>query len=523
MLAHENFATNAPARDGGDSMQEQQTLGQRPTMAVVNPIIRLHEADNVVVARVTLLPGTSVRLVDGGPADSAGAQGRGPQDRAGEPVRKYDQIIGFATAAIAPGEHVHVQNLGMGDFAKDHAYGADAKPTDAVPQPATFEGIASYGRVATRNYIGILTSVNCSAHTASLIADAFRRNPFTGYEPLAEFPNVDGVVALTHKTGCGMAARGGIQLLRRTLAGYARHPNFSHVIVLGLGCEVNQISELLREHRLSDRSATWISRAWAASARPWRPGSPSCGGCLGVQPGQPADRSGSSPQSRPAMWWLGRVFRGFSKPGARRRQRSRGAERRHRDPCRDDRDVWCRAPFHASRGQPRSWRKARRPHAVVEEYTHKHGEEINANPSPGNKAGGLTTIIEKSLGAMAKAGSTNLVDVVKYAEPVTQKGFVCMDTPGFDPVAATGQVAGGANSSASPPAAAACSAANPRRRSRSRPIRLCFSAWRRTWTSTAAQSWMAMRRCRGWTAHLRAHPAGRLGRTEQERAIRCRF
>ena len=99
----------------------------------------------------------------------------------------------------------------------------------------------------------ILTSVNCSAHTASLIADAFKRNPFTGYEPLAEFPNVDGVVALTHKTGCGMAAGEGLQLLRRTLAGYARHPNFSHVIVLGLGCEVNQISEMLREHKLTDR------------------------------------------------------------------------------------------------------------------------------------------------------------------------------------------------------------------------------------------------------------------------------
>ena len=107
--------------------------------------------------------------------------------------------------------------------------------------------------MATRNYIGILTSVNCSAHVAGLVADAFKRHPFTGFEPLQDYPNVDGVVALTHKTGCGMAAGEPLQLLRRTLAGYARHPNFSHVIVLGLGCEVNQIGELLREHKLTDR------------------------------------------------------------------------------------------------------------------------------------------------------------------------------------------------------------------------------------------------------------------------------
>ena len=208
-------------------MQEQQTMPQRPNMAVVNPIIRLHEADNVVMARATLLPGTAVG--DGVITAQRIPPGHKVAVRRieeGELVRKYNQIIGFATQAIAPGEHVHVQNMGMGDFAKDYAYGVDAKPTDYVPEPATFEGIVRPdGRVATRNYIGILTSVNCSAHTASLIADAFKRNPFTGYEPLAEFPNVDGVVALTHKTGCGMAAGEGLQLLRRTLAGYARHPN----------------------------------------------------------------------------------------------------------------------------------------------------------------------------------------------------------------------------------------------------------------------------------------------------------
>jgi altronate hydrolase len=152
----------------------------------------------------------------------------------GEPVRRYGQVIGFATGPIAPGRHVHVHNYGMGDFAKDYAYGADARPTESIDPPASFMGIRRPdGRVATRNYIRILTSVNCSAHVAGLIADVFRRNPFTGHDPLAEFRNVDGVVALTHKSGCGMAEGDPLTLLRRTLAGYARHANFSHVVALG--------------------------------------------------------------------------------------------------------------------------------------------------------------------------------------------------------------------------------------------------------------------------------------------------
>src|SRR4051794_40891760 len=142
----------------------------------------------------------------------------------------------------------------MGDFAKDYAFGVDVIPTPNFDLPATFEGIRRPdGRVATRNYIGILTSVNCSAHVAGMVADVFKRNPFMGYEPLADYPNVDGVVALTHKTGCGMSAREPPNLLRRTPSGYARHPNFSHVIVLGLGCEVNQIGGLIQEQRLADR------------------------------------------------------------------------------------------------------------------------------------------------------------------------------------------------------------------------------------------------------------------------------
>ena len=172
----------------------------------------------------------------------------------GEPVRRYGQIIGFATIPIAPGQHVHTQNCGMGDFAKDYAFGVDVTPTPNFDLPATFEGIRrSDGRVATRNYIGILTSVNCSAHVAGMVADIFKKNPFTGDNPLADFPNVDGVVALTHKTGCGMTQDEPLALLRRTLGGYARHANFSAVVVLGLGCEVNQIGGLMQEQKLAGR------------------------------------------------------------------------------------------------------------------------------------------------------------------------------------------------------------------------------------------------------------------------------
>jgi altronate hydrolase len=401
-----------------------------------------------VIARATLLPGTPVG--DGVTATQRIPPGHKVAVRAikqGEPVRKYDQIIGFATKAIAPGEHVHVDNLGMGDFVKDYAYGVDAKPTEFFPEPAMFQGIVRPdGRVATRNYIGILTSVNCSAHVAGLVADAFKRNPFTGNDPLAEFPNVDGVVALTHKTGCGMAAGEALQLLRRTLAGYARHPNFSHVVVLGLGCEVNQIGEMLREHKLTDRIRNMDIQSMGGTRRTVEAGlafvrevlkesnevsrqpvpvrhlmvALQCGGSDGY----------SGVSANPALGVASDlVVRNGGTVILSETTETYGAEH-----------LFTRRAVSREVGEKlvelMHW---------WEEYTHKHGAEINANPSPGNKAGGLTTIIEKSLGAMAKAGSTNLIDVVKYAEPVTKSGFVFMDTPGFDPVAATGQVAGGAN------------------------------------------------------------------------------
>src|SRR3981189_205826 len=195
------------------------------------PVIRLHPDDGVLIARSSLPPGMVV-------AEGVTTAERIPAGHKG------------AVKPIAVGQHVHTQNCGMGDFAKDYAFGVDVKAVPNFDMPATFDGIRRPdGRVATRNYIGILTSVNCSAHVAGMVADVFKKNPFTGDNPLADFPNVDGVVALTHKTGCGMTQDEPLTILRRTLGGYARHANFSAVVVLGLGCEVNQIGGLMQEQK----------------------------------------------------------------------------------------------------------------------------------------------------------------------------------------------------------------------------------------------------------------------------------
>ena len=413
----------------------------------LSPVIRLHPRDGVVVARHALPPGSVVEGVTVLDRVPAGHKLAVRPHGAGEPVLKYGQVIGVATAAIAPGRHVHVHNLGMGDFARDYAFGADVVETTLAAVPASFEGIRrSDGRAATRNYVGILTTVNCSAHVADMVADAFKRNPFIGRDPMAEFPNVDGVVALTHKTGCGMASGEPLRLLRRTLAGYARHPNFSHVVVVGLGCEVNQIGGLLKEHGLDGRVRNMDIQALGGTRKAVEAGMafvrevvaeandvrreavPASELVVALQCGGSDGYSGVS--ANPALGVASdMVVRNGGSVILSETTETYGAEH-----------LFTRRAV-----RPEVGRKLVDLMAWWEDYTRKAGSEIDANPSPGNKAGGLTTILEKSLGAMAKAGSTNLVDVVRYAEPVTSKGFVFMDTPGYDPVSATGQVAGGAN------------------------------------------------------------------------------
>lgn len=407
--------------------------------------IRLHPNDDVVIARVEIPGGTTVTRENVRAAERipAGHKLAARDIAEGRPVKRYDQIIGFATRAIRAGEHVHVHNLAMGDFERDYAYCAEVKPVDYVAEPATFEGIVrDDGRVATRNYIGILTSVNCSATVARMIADHFRNR-------LDAYPNVDGVVALTHKSGCGMASEGEpIDVLRRTMAGYARHPNFFAVQVVGLGCEANQLNNLLSVHQLkrSDKLAAYtiqekggtmkavregISRIEAllpAANRVVRQRVPASKLVLGLQCGGSDGYSGIS--ANPA---LGAAVDLLVRHG--------GTAILSETP-----EIYGAEHLLTRRAVTREvGEKLIRRIKWWEDYTRRNGNEMNNNPSPGNKAGGLTTILEKSLGAVAKGGTTNLVDVYEYAEPATAKGFVYMDTPGYDPVSATGQVAGGAN------------------------------------------------------------------------------
>jgi altronate hydrolase len=407
--------------------------------------IRLHPDDDVVIARHeipggTLLAKESVRTADAIPAGHKIAV---RAIASGSPVRRYNQIIGFATREIRPGEHVHVHNLAMGDFERDYAFCADVKPVGAITPQATFQGIVrADGRVATRNYIGILTSVNCSATVARTIARHFENR-------LDDYPNVDGVVALTHKTGCGMASEGeATDLLRRTIAGYARHPNFFSSQLVGLGCEANQISVLLSAQKLrqSERLSAYTIQEKGGTRKAVENGIarvkemlPEANKVqrvpvsashliLGLQCGGSDGYSGIS--ANPA---LGAAVDLLVRHG--------GTAILSETP-----EIYGAEHLLTRRAVSREiGEKLIRRIRWWEDYTRRNGNEMNNNPSPGNKAGGLTTILEKSLGAVAKGGTTNLVDVYEYAEPVTAKGFVYMDTPGYDPVSATGQVAGGAN------------------------------------------------------------------------------
>jgi altronate hydrolase len=361
----------------------------------------------------------------------------------GAPVRRYGQIIGFATADIAADDHVHTHNLAVRAFERGEAVGSHYRPTDFVDPTATFEGFARPdGRVGTRNYIGIVASVNCSAMVCRAIADRFR-------DGLVEYPHVDGVVPITHTLGCGVDAQGeGMAVLRRTLGGYARHPNFGGVLLIGLGCEANQIAGMLdaegleagarlRTMTIQDEGGTvaTIARGEAlirellpAVNEDRRTTVSAAHLTVGLQCGGSDGYSGIT--ANPALGAaVDRLVRHGGTAILSETPEIYGAE--HLLTARA-----ATAEIAAKLAARLSW---------WEDYTGRNGGEMDNNPSPGNKAGGLTTILEKSLGAVAKGGSTGLMDVVHYAETVRTHGLVFMDTPGYDPVSATGQVAGGAN------------------------------------------------------------------------------
>jgi len=410
--------------------------------------IRLNATDNVVVARAEVLAGTEI------PGEGIAAREPVPAGHklatrtvaAGEPLRKYDQIIGFAKAEIPAGSHVHSHNMEMAAFERDYAFCSDAKPTayfnDA--ERATFQGIERpNGRVATRNYLGILTSVNCSATVARCIAERFDD------AALAAYPNVDGVVALVHGTGCGMADSGeGYANLQRTLWGFARHPNFGAVLMAGLGCEVNQIDFLLEAYGIErgprfrtmtiqdaggtrkavERGVAMIAEMLPEANKVERRPLPASHLTLALQCGGSDAYSGIT--ANPALGAAADLL-----------VRHGGTAILAETP-----EIYGAEHLLTRRAvSPEVAEKLVARIAWWEDYTARNGGKMDNNPSPGNKAGGLTTILEKSLGAAAKGGTTNLAGVYRYAEPIDSKGFVFMDSPGYDPCSVTGQVASGAN------------------------------------------------------------------------------
>lgn len=409
-------------------------------------LIRLHASDNVLIAASQVLPGAPLpgsehkakSLVPPGHKVAAGKIARG------DAVRRYGQIIGFASKDIAAGEHVHVHNLEMGNFARDYAFCADMKAVEYATDRATFRGIVrADGRVATRNYIGILTTVNCSATVAEGIARHFTP------ERLRDYPNVDGVVSLTHGMGCCMDTQGeGMRMLQRTMAGYARHANFAGIVMVGLGCEANQIEGLTQSQSLQESSALQmftiqdtggtsktIARGVAAveamlpaANRVTRETIPASHLVLGLECGGSDGYSGIT--ANPALGAaVDLLVRHGGTAALGETPEVYGAEH-----------LLTRRAVSREVGEKlieriRWW----------EDYTARNKGEMNNNPTPGNKAGGLTTILEKSLGAVAKGGTMPLTAVYEYAEAIDRKGFVFMDTPGYDPVSITGMVAGGCN------------------------------------------------------------------------------
>jgi altronate hydrolase len=414
------------------------------------PVLKLNPTDPLVVATRELKPGEEVGLGEIKPAETI-ARGHKMAIRAiegGEQVRKLGQVIGVATKPIAVGQHIHTHNVEFRPSTADHAIGSRRSNLPLVPEEkaASFMGIVRPdGSVATRNYIGVLTTVNCSATVARHISDHFRTHP----EELKPYPNVDGVVALTHKDGCASGTDSeGTQLLRRTIGGYAKHNNFGAVVMIGLGCESNQLPRLVTEEGLKagQRIQTLVMQevggtrktveAAIAHIRELLPvvnnvkreRVPAKHIILGLQCG--GSDGFSAITANPALGAAADLLVQHGGTailsetpeiyGAEHMLLSRAINNEVGEKLLERLQWW-------------------------EQYTAKNNASLDNNPSPGNKAGGLTTILEKSLGAAAKGGRSDLVDVYRYAEPVTKRGFVFMDTPGYDPVSATGQVAGGAN------------------------------------------------------------------------------
>jgi altronate hydrolase len=411
-------------------------------------LIRLHEQDNVLVAKSAVALGEvfsdwQLRARAQVPAGHKIAARAIAQ---GERVLKYNTEIGVATRDIAAGDHVHSHNLALGEFHHDPAFGEDVRPVAYVPeeQRVTFQGIVrADGRVATRNFIGILSSVNCSSTVIHRIAAYFTP------EKLAAYPNVDGVVAFAQTSGCGMASPSEhFDVLRRTIAGYVRHPNLAGALIVGLGCERNQVMDLvssqgLREDRLMQTLVmqdTGGTRATVAA------------GIAAVEAMLPLANAVKRVPVSASHLKIGLECGGSDGFSGITCNPALGAAMdilvRHGGTAILSETPEIHGVEHMLTRRavtPEVGQKLLDRLAWWAEYTRGTNVQFNGVVGHGNQQGGLANIFEKSLGSAMKAGTTPLQEVYRYAEPIDKAGFVFMDSPGYDPVASTGQIASGAN------------------------------------------------------------------------------
>ena len=409
-----------------------------------NSALHLHPEDNVVIARVPIAAGTELR-VDGVTVKALDAIPAGHKlalraIRAGETVERYGQAIGRAKQAIEPGRHIHTHNLAFEELELAYEFPAGELPVPVARESPTFLGYQREdGRAGTRNYIAVVAASNCAAHTAELIARSYDGETLP--------PNVDGVVAFPHGEGCGHAFGPDVDQLRRTLAGVLAHPNVSAAVILGLGCEVNQIDHYLggaapSSRRLVgmtlqesggtpgaiDASRREIARFLDQASAESRVPIPASKLVLGLNCGGSDSFSGIT--ANPALGYCSDLLAELGgTPVLAETTEIFGAEhllvRRARNRQVAEKLLGCIKNY--------------------KQYLNRFAGSFDDNPSPGNKEGGLTNILEKSLGAVAKGGTSPLIEVYDYAERIGTPGFAFMNTPGYDPVSLTGLAAGGCN------------------------------------------------------------------------------
>ena len=408
--------------------------------------VRLDASDNVVTAIRSLETGADVGDIATTAMIPRGHKVATTAIAKGEAIRKYAQVIGYAAQDVAAGDHVHTHNVEFRNTDADYEFSTDLRSVEPVTEVDrdTFMGYRrANGSVGTRNYIAVLTSVNCSATAARKIADAF------GPEELAQYPNVDGVVAFVHGTGCGMAGSGeGFEALQRVMWGYARHPNHAGVLMVGLGCEMNQIDWLLEAygiergplfHTMNIQDVAGLRRTIETGIEKVRAMLPLANEA--VRTPCPASELTVALQCGGSDAWSGITANPALGHACDLLVAQGGTGVLAETP-----EIY--GAEHLLTRRAANEKVGKKLVGLIrwwEDYTHRNKGSMDNNPSPGNKKGGLTTILEKSLGAAAKGGTTPLNGVYRYGEPVDTKGFVFMDSPGYDPASVTGQIASGCN------------------------------------------------------------------------------